>query len=208
MSLSDQNYVSLSRKGSEANLVQSIVDRIGYHRNIPVCVVSKETPLKDKSHLFADKKSGNMIRFFGNKVPQEKPTVYVLYDSSKFNPGQSWQRFGRKLDVNFYEKFNPKYRIENEFFDSFPPSSPVEYVTAQKDTTVVRCVLIRKAGDPYPIKSKPTYSFVSEQIEEPEDRTTSVQLNQSDKRKPLRTYVLVRPEGYDEFEDLSIKKSI
>lgn len=226
MGLSDQNYVSLSRKGSEAELVQSIVDRIGYNRNIPVCVVSKEKHPKDRTRIYADKRaqhkqtfdrngeSKNLFGFGGNKgnkngaQSNKNNNVIVIYDPTKYTPGLGAQRSARSVD-------GPNYRIESEFFESYPPNSPIEYVTTQKDQTVVRCVLIRKTGDPYPLQVKPAHTFVSEnseeEQEEPEEeeeeevRPTIQRYSKGDPAKPLRTYVLVRPEGYDEFEDFSVE---
>lgn len=222
VSLSDENFVSLSRKGQEAELVQRFVDKIGYNRDIPVCVVTKEINRKDKNRLYADKRtiSGEYKHFLGgNQNGGQKNNgnnVIIIYDSSKYIPPPQ-QRSARRVDASFFESHGPKYKIENDFFESYPPTSPIEYVTTKKGQTVVRCVLIRKTGDPYPSKVKPAHTFVAENIEvdglvdEQEDeavadrRPQQVKTKKSGQRKPLRTYVLVRPDGYDEFEDFSIQ---
>lgn len=218
VALSDENYVSLSRQGSDADLVQSIVDKIGPNRNIPVCVVSKEKQPTDKTGIFADKRSqvkrindsNRKLKdwFGGKKDKQEKVgrRYIVIYDPSKHTPGQPFQRSGRKVDASFFEKHVPKYNIEMDFFESFPPKTPIEYITTQKDQTVVRCVLIRKTNDPYPLKTKPALTFVGENIEEPEEDRGNKE--ESSNNKPLRTYVLLRPQGYDQFEDFTIKKPL
>lgn len=223
----------MSREGAEAEFIQNIVDKIGYDRNVPVCVVSKEKQPQNKHGLYADKplqsrKPGNTnhgnrrIKSWFNKNKDKKGEgsggrkYVVIYDPKKYTPGQPFPRSSRQLkyvDASFFEQHLPKYKIDRDFFESFPPKSPVEYVTTKKDQTVVRCVLIRKTHDPVPKEEKPLLTFVGETVEEPEIRDSSFNASfeeedDEDNNKPHRTYVLVRPNGYDEYEEFSIKKPL